>query len=149
MDLKNQFKDELIALGRRLRAVRKAMRYQQKDIAAKIGMSTSYLSDIEAGKRNPGPEFFLKLAYDFNVNPNYLFLGKGEMLLSSKPKQKVSEFDFNRELDTVEQVIWLIENSPYFKNTIMGFASKLLLDNEDTVKLSIRKYITSREEKKE
>ncbi len=149
MDLKNQFKDELIALGKRLRAVRKALRFQQKEMAKMIGMSTSYLSDIEAGKRNPGPEFFLKLAYDFNVNPNHLFFGKGEMLLSEKPAQPVSEFDFNSELDSIGQITWLMENSPYFKNTIMGAASKLLLENENTIKLSIKKHKTSKGEKNE
>ena len=138
MELKKELKDEILALCKRIRAVRKAMKLSLKDMAAVIGMSTSYLAAIETGNKSPGPEFFLKLIKEFDVNPNYLLRGSGGMFLK-EARKAVQGFDFKKNIDNVDELVWLLENSPFFKSLIMGHAAQVLLHNEDTIKLSIKK----------
>ncbi len=133
-------RDDVIAIGQRIKNSRKALRFSQKEMAASLGISSSYLSEIEAGKANPGPEFFLKLAHLFNMHTEYLFHGDGDMFYSkAKSKSGITNhaFDFNRPMDSLDYLLWLLEKSSLFRNTVMAFAEKYLIDNEETVKRSI------------
>lgn len=139
--------DNLAAIGQRIKELRKYARLNQRELAASLNMASSYLSEIENGKANPGPEFFLKISYEYNVRIEYLFHGTGEMFYGTKLKVDSEEFDFSEEVDTIGQVVWLMEHSTLFKNTILGFASKFLMDNERIMKKSIGKYKTKKGDK--
>lgn len=136
-------------IGQRVKAVRRALRYQQKDVAAALDMAAGYLSEIEAGKANPGPEFFVKFAREYNVNLNYIFLGIGDMLLGADRKMTIREFNFDEEVDSIEKLNWLMEHSSFFKNAILSLASKTLLENEALINRSIQKKTSAKEEEKE
>ncbi len=133
-------------IGQRVKAVRRALRYQQKEVAAALNIAAGYLSDIESGKANPGPEFFVKFAREYNVNLNYIFLGIGDMLLDADRKMTVREFSFDEEVDSIEKLNWLMEHSSFFKNAILSLASKTLLENEPLVRKSLQKNLPAKEE---
>lgn len=86
MNKKNEgiIRENIKEIGSRVKEVRKTIRLSQKQMADKLGIFNSYLSDIETGKGNPGHSFFFKISTIFKVNLNYLFLGKGEMLKDEK-----------------------------------------------------------------
>lgn len=127
-------------VGLRIKAVRQQLRLQQKEMAAVLQMAASYLSEIEGGKANPGPEFFLKLVYDYNVNPNYLFLGTGEMFLGSESTIKAEEFDLERgNIDSPEKLLWIMDHSSFFKNTILSQASRIYIENVNLIKRNMQK----------
>lgn len=134
-------RSELIEIGQRIKTARKALRYSQREWAKELDMSHSYLSEIESGKARPKPEFFLKLSKKFGVSTDYLYHGTGNMFYAawSQRKAEINDFDFDSELESIEQLVWLMENSTVFKNTVMGFASKFLLDNEEIIKKTIAK----------
>jgi len=134
---KTKNRDNLVAIGQRIKAVRKYLRISQRELAESFHMSYSYLSEIENGKGNPGPDFFLKLSDDYNVRIEFLFRGTGEMFYGTQGTIDSEEFDFSETVDTIGKVVWLMEHSPFFKNTMLGFASKFLLDNERILKKSI------------
>jgi len=67
-----------VEIGQRIREVRRKLKIQQKDMAAALKIVPSYLWEIEKGNGNPGPELFVRLASEYNVNLNYLFMGKGD-----------------------------------------------------------------------
>ncbi|MCP5109026.1 MAG: hypothetical protein GY950_36925, partial [bacterium] len=46
---------------------------------------------------------------------------------------------FDEELDSIEKLGWLMNHSKLFKNTVLGFASRFLLNNEGIIKKSIEK----------
>ena len=46
--------DPKLPFGRRLAALRKARGWSQEDLAAKSGLSSRYIGDVERGKRNIG-----------------------------------------------------------------------------------------------
>ena len=132
-------KDNFTAIGKRVREVRNYFRLSQVEMAENLDMAPSYLSEIECGKANPGPEFFLKLSNDYNVSMDYLFHGIGSMFIGSHLKIQEEEFDFNEDIYSIEKLVWLMSHSQFYKNTILSFASKFLLDNERIIKKSIEK----------
>jgi transcriptional regulator with XRE-family HTH domain len=140
-------KDDLKAIGERVTRVRKALRIPQKEIAAAIEMAPSYLSEIESGKANPGPVFFLRFSRQYNVSIEYLFHGRGEMFYDSKQNIIEKEYSFDEEIDSIEQLLWLMKQSALLKNSIFSFASKFVMENEDLIKTSLARAKKRRERK--
>lgn len=141
----NDETDTIAALGQRVREIRTMLQLSQKKMAELLGISHNYISDIETGKANPGPEFFFKLFRVFNVDLNYVFMGTGDMFYREEAKAReiqclpLKAFDFTEDLESIEQVAWLMVNSTYFKNMILGTASRMILTDEILVRESIRR----------
>jgi transcriptional regulator with XRE-family HTH domain len=142
-------RDNVTAIGKRVKEIRRYFRLSQKEMADNLKMSYSYLSEIECGKANPGPEFFLKLSNDYNISMDYLFHGIGNMFLGSHRKIEEEEYDLDEDIYSIEKLVWLMDHSPFYKNTILSFASKFLLDNERIIKKSIEKNKMRKEKKNE
>ncbi len=49
-------------IGSRIRGRRTSLRISQEDLAFRVDLSPTYLSQIEAGKRNPSLEALFRLA---------------------------------------------------------------------------------------
>lgn len=58
-------------LGQRVRAARKAAKLNGQELAARIGMSQSYISEIERGNRNPSLPTLLRIAKVLNCPVSY------------------------------------------------------------------------------
>lgn len=57
-----------------------------KSVYKELGLRPQYLSDLRSGKsKNPNSDFVLKLIDTFNLNPNWLLTGEGEMFQSEAP----------------------------------------------------------------
>ena len=136
-------KQSLSGVGQRVKETRKILHLQQQQMAEAIGISSGHLSEIESGKANPNADFLIKLSNLYNVSVEYIIHGRGEMFYDDG-KTKEKSFDFNENLDTIDKLIWLMENSPFFKNTVMGYASKLILNEEDIVKASLKKQMEAK-----
>lgn len=122
-------------VGLRIRAVRLQLQLKQKEMAAALKIAPSYLSEIESGKANPGPEFFLNMVYEFNVNPNYLFLNTGEMFLGPERIMKAEEFTLDQgNVDSIEKLLWLMDKSSFYKNCILAQAARIYIENEEIIK---------------
>ena len=130
-----------MSIGFRLKDVRQKLNVQQKEMAAAMKVAPSYLSEIENGKGNPGPEFFVRLASLYNINMNYLFMGKGDILIEGEDKEKRQEVDLDGFVETVEDLKWLIDKSVYLRNTIMSSINKVLFDERDLIKDNIKKVL--------
>ena len=140
-------RENLVALGSRIKELRKALKISQKDFAASLDMSGCYLSEIESGKGNPGHKFFYKISALYNISLDYLFHGIGEMFLKVKDKGTPGKKDFIDEIETIDDLVWLLEHSPMVKLTVMGYATKFLYENEDIIKRNIEKYRVKKAEK--
>jgi transcriptional regulator with XRE-family HTH domain len=125
-------------IGDRIKEIRKKLRLPQKEMAAGLNTSSSYLSEIESGKANPGPGFFLDLSDVYNVSIEYVFHGKGEMFYDPRTRLLRAEFkDFN-DIDSPEKLFWLMNHSAMFRNTILGYAAMFYLEHEAIIKKSFR-----------
>lgn len=67
---------DAIALGKHIKAVRKAMKMTQEQLALKSNISVKYIANIENGKQNPSFDILsailrvLPLSLDSVINPN-------------------------------------------------------------------------------
>ena len=67
---------DAIALGKQIKAVRKAMKMTQDQLALKSNVSVKYIANIENGKQNPSFDILstilhvLPLSLDSVINPN-------------------------------------------------------------------------------
>ena len=85
MDLNN--------IGFRIRQQRKRLGVPMKDIAKEIGVSVSYLSQLETGKVKPSLHTFKKLTDSLNTNIKYMLgeteKGNDNIVLTRKEDRKV------------------------------------------------------------
>ena len=63
-------------LGKRIADARDRRGLLQKDVAKEAGVSVSFLSEIENGKRTPGSEVLLRIADVLGASLDYLLRGE-------------------------------------------------------------------------
>lgn len=68
--------------GRRLRTVREMLRLQQNEVASACGVSSSRISENEAGTKSIGIDLLTNLRVRFNVNPLHILTGEGPVFLA-------------------------------------------------------------------
>lgn len=65
-----------MSVGDNIRAIRKEKKLTQKELAKKMKISRSYLSDIENNRKNPSTKTLQSLSEKLNVTMLYLTTGK-------------------------------------------------------------------------
>jgi transcriptional regulator with XRE-family HTH domain len=66
----------MASLGQRIRQMRKHLKLTQEGVCAKTGISKSFLSDVENGKRNISTSNLLDIARALGVSCDFLLLGE-------------------------------------------------------------------------
>jgi transcriptional regulator with XRE-family HTH domain len=115
----------LIDFGQRVKAVRDSLHLLQKDFAAQIGISGSFLSDIEAGKTRASFEFFYHITKVYNVNPMFLLHGKGEMFLKGDNEPAI---DYGPDSDFIREMIDHMRQIPVIRFAVLEFYQRYLFD---------------------
>lgn len=141
----NKRKYDLKEFGLRVKTVRKTLKLSQQEFGEKLNISGSFISDIEAGKSKAGYDLFFNLSVVFNVNLYYLVLGEGEMFGSSGILPDLGSKLICEQIETGAELLWYVGNSPMFKHTIMGFASKFLYENEKSIKKDLKIFKSKKE----
>lgn len=144
-----EIKPGLVELAKRWKNLRKALGFNQKKFAEKLDISGSYLSEVESAKTKPGYDLFYNLSRHFPVNLSYLLHGEGEMFVKEKKTGTAVNKEIGDRIETEDDLLWYIENSPLFMHTLMGFANKFLYDNEQIIKKDIENSKTVKNKKKE
>lgn len=58
--------------GDRLRAIRERKKMTQSDLAEKCGLTASWISHFESGRRSPGIENLIRLSFGLECGMDYL-----------------------------------------------------------------------------
>lgn len=131
---------QAIEFGQRVKAIRKTLGLSQKDFAESLGISGTFISEVESGKYKPCYDFFYNIMNHFNVNLHYLLTGQGEMFIRDmKPAEIEIEEPFS-SITKTEDLLWYMTRSPMFKYSLFGFASRYLYENRTFVELEIAAY---------
>jgi transcriptional regulator with XRE-family HTH domain len=93
-------------LSRALKVMRQFHNQSQVSLAGNLGISSSYLSEIESGKKEPTLELLNKYAATFNV-PLSSILAFSETLDGNQNVGKVRSFVAKKMLKILE---WISEN---------------------------------------
>ena len=135
-------KEHLKELGKRLKAIREELGMKQKEFALSLRLSDSFICQIEKGNARGGYEFFFRLASHFNVSLDYLFYGRGEKFLKHVPGEKEErEIKEISEIETTEELLWLMEHSNIFYFNVMGYSSQYYLSNKKIITENIKRKL--------
>ena len=123
----------MTTVGERIKSRREELGWKQDDLASKAGISKSFLSDLENGKRKVGADKLLDIARALSLSLDYLMTGKdsGDSKQSSRELQiptALAEFAEDEGL-SFRQAIALLE----MQNQIIAHRSSIKKDNLDKV----------------
>lgn len=76
----------MVTVGDRIKFRRNELGWKQDELAIKAGISKSFLSDIENGKRKVGADKLYSIARTLSLSLDYLMTGKNDA--ESKPSLK-------------------------------------------------------------
>lgn len=103
-------------LSNKLRALRKENKLTLKDLSLKSGISVSFISDIENGRRNPSIETLKILATSLGISADE-FLKDG---VSNKniniPLTKKDEKDISKDVESIMSKLDKNEDGPTYYN---------------------------------
>jgi transcriptional regulator with XRE-family HTH domain len=133
---------ELVELGKRLILVREQLGLKQKQLAADLGLSSSYLSDIEKGKSNPGFNFLMRLYRKYQVSLDWLLFNEGDMFcgIGIKERGRLPEFDFGDQTERVIEMLDIMDKSPFFLSYMMSQYIKSYYEYENVIGKDLEKY---------
>lgn len=128
------------SFGSRVRKIREALHLLQTEFAANINMHSSYLSEIENGTRKVGQKIILKIAAAYNVNLNWLLMGKGTMF-NDVDDQKVDLKwqDFGDQAQDMKELVEFCSKSKLVRLHVTAYTKKFLLKYEELIKKDINK----------
>ena len=65
-------REKVMEIGHRIKEIRVALDIKQSELADRIKMSRSYLSEVESGKSKVGTDLLYNLSKACHVNVNFL-----------------------------------------------------------------------------
>ena len=68
-----------MSIAERFKNIRKSLGISQRELADKIKVSHSYISNIESNKRIPSAETLIKFHETFSVSADYVLFGEQEV----------------------------------------------------------------------
>lgn len=93
--------DELVAMGKRIRKLRKSHALNQAELAQKVGVDVAGVSAWETGKRPPGPKNLKGLTDFFGVSPQHIL--RGDTLDLSTAAEQLDRIE--AKLDRLSQLL--------------------------------------------
>lgn len=126
--------------GKRLRKLRGKLNVTQKEMAAKMGISASFLSDIEKEKAKPGFNFLGRLAEVYNISPSWVVTGIGEIFLFGKDGIPLVNHEFGEQSEEIRDLLIMFGKSPLVRLSVMAFVTKFLLNNEEIINRDIDEH---------
>lgn len=121
-------------MNERIKELRKALGLTLEKFGDRVGVTKQTVSRIENGKNNVTEQMFKSIVREFNVNPEWLESGKGEMLatLSTHDQiEKIVTTALNGEDDFRIQVFTALgEMTDAEWDLVRNFVRKIKLEDE-------------------
>jgi transcriptional regulator with XRE-family HTH domain len=139
---KFEYEDDLIQLGVRFKTIREKLNLKQRELAEALGISSSYLSEIEKDKKRPGFNILLKLFDRYKINLNWLIANEGELFCDSLQTDPLLTVDFGDQMPRFREMVKYMSLSPFFLSYMMSQFIKAYNENETTILMDINKKKT-------
>jgi DNA-binding XRE family transcriptional regulator len=132
--------DISLSVARRIQEVRNWSGLKQKDFAERLGVSRSYMSEVEARKRKPNIEMLVGIANTFDeIRPEWLLTGTGGMLKKDRLQSDSDQCDLDSQAVAVvihqyEGILKNVEKdgqapSLHAKASLISWLYKAYMDN--------------------
>jgi transcriptional regulator with XRE-family HTH domain len=138
--IKNRQDIETIKLqdmGLRLRGLRVALNITLEKMNDLTGISKSYISDFERGRKLPSSKYLFFLIEKFAIDINYIYTGRGEMFLHSREEKNT--YDFGKFDVEINDLLYHIIRVPNALFSVLGFFSDYKINKENFIKKYLEK----------
>jgi transcriptional regulator with XRE-family HTH domain len=125
-------------IGKCIRNIREHLGMKQKELAQTLDIASGYLSEIEAGKKNPGIDVVEKLHSLYNVNISYLFTGEGGLFIQPKGKKKKGPSD---EMTLAKNMMWYVMNIPVVRYAMLEFFRTYMYEKGNMVEEDVEAFL--------
>ncbi|MGE5340648.1 MAG: helix-turn-helix domain-containing protein [Candidatus Omnitrophota bacterium] len=143
---KNKYLEEF---GKRLKEIRQQLKLLQKDFAASLDVSGSFLSEIEKGKANPGFDVLRKIYLLYHVNLHFLLNGQGDPFIQQAEPASPDLPLTGQEKEKFEELMYYVKNAPVVRYAVYEFFSHYLYKNKGMIEEDMGKHRHYVEEKKQ
>jgi predicted transcriptional regulator/DNA-binding XRE family transcriptional regulator len=106
-------------IGRKVRDLRDASRFTQAVFAERLGISTSYLNQIENNQRPVSATVLLALADKFKMDISELSAGSGDRLVSAL-SETLSDPLFANYVPSIQELKLVAQNAPGFAHALLN-----------------------------
>jgi transcriptional regulator with XRE-family HTH domain len=145
--------EELVLFGDRVKELRFRLRQSQKDFARTLGISPSFLSEIEAGKTKPGYEFFKNITLKHSAHPVFLYTGEGPMFFKEPGEEEDGLAKLGRLLEEegemVKQMIRDVQDIPLIRFAVLDFYARYKYRNKPLIDKMVEKELNRQAQKRE
>lgn len=118
----------------RMIAIRKNVGLNQEQFAKRLGLSRSFVNQVETGKKNISDRTISDICREFHVNEIWLRTGEGEMFAPSPSSvMETLAIEYHLSQKDCALVEKILEMSPEKRQAVIGFMlefAKDILDNE-------------------
>ena len=91
------------AIGQRILSIIEVLNISKAEFCSKISIATTVLYNIINGRNKPSYDLLGKIINTFDVDPNYLLKGTGQMFISNDRNEINSDSDVKNEIRNVEK----------------------------------------------
>lgn len=119
-------------IGRKVRDLREANRLTQAAFAERIGISTSYLNQIENNQRSVSAAVLLALAGTFRIDIADFSSGESDRLLSAL-SEAVGDPLFETFKPTLQELKLVAQNAPGFAHALIAAHQAYRRDRKSVV----------------
>lgn len=133
-------KQEIEAIGRRIREAREHLGVTQREFAHKMNTANTHLSDVENGRVGPGITFFSNIVKYHRVNPLYILFGDLPRFLeeggekAAGEKEQAAVPDMGADTPRLHEMLDYFSRSPMVKFAVLNFFSTYIVENKDLIK---------------
>jgi len=124
-------------IGRKIRELREANRLTQAGFAGRIGISTSYLNQIENNQRSVSAAVLLALAEEFRLDIADLATGESERLLSAL-SETLGDPLFDGHAPSLQELKLVAQNAPSFAHALIAAHQAYRRNSEQLASLDDR-----------
>jgi transcriptional regulator with XRE-family HTH domain len=136
---------ELLEIGPRLRQVREQLEFTLEKMSRATGISKSYISDFERGKKIPASKYLFQLNQAFKVNLNYVFNGKDPVFFSAdSEKNSAYTYSFGKYEDEINDLLFHITHIPNALFAVLQFFSEYKENMADFIDTYLKKHEESK-----
>lgn len=105
-------------MNERIKELRKALKLNQTEFGARLGIKQTTVAGYETGAKNPMDSVIVSICREYNVNETWLRTGEGKMFVEKSRFDTIAEFAadmFNTDMrfkrDLIETLAQLDESS--------------------------------------
>lgn len=110
-------KIDQIAIGKRIMVARKAKNLTQRELADMVGVATTYMNQLEKGKKQFSLQSFINIAKALDVSLDYLVYGTLPQITKEDGAviELMSEFDSNERAAAFDRIREFKEFTAHYK----------------------------------